>query len=70
MVTMKATFHNIQAYAKWLDGLGWNVDADNIRRSSALFLKRQDKTMLERTLKTAELIYADAHQRNFIHGRG
>ena len=63
---MKATFRQIQEYARWLDGLNYSVDADNIRRSSAIFLKRQDKTMLERTLKTARLIYGQAHQRNFL----
>ncbi len=59
-MTRNILFDNIREYAKWLEALGYNTDADNLRRSSTLFLYRRDKTMLERTLKTAEQIYGSA----------
>jgi len=47
----------IEGIARKLEIAGCRTDADNIRRASAKFYLEDDKTMLQSTLETAQLIY-------------
>ena len=47
---------NIEGIARRLETIGREIDAGNLRRASAKFYLEDDKTMLQNTLETAQLI--------------